>query len=148
VATSDLVERTKDFFTGQIAFYERLLAQYESIAQDIQGTNLAELLEQQRLDETELSAMARDFEALAAEYKAATDLSDEDRTAIRDLAERARGLTLELCEVNAAADQTLSQRMADTRTLLDDLARGRDMLDRYRPFRDDRTGGAFVDRKV
>lgn len=148
MANSDLAERTKDFFARQVAFFEKLLVRYESIAQDIQCEDLTGLLEQQRLDEAKSSALAQELEVLSPEYEAASDLSDEDRAAIRDLAGRARDLALQLCEVNEAADRALGERMAEARNALDQLARGRDMLDKYRPFRDDRSGGAFVDKKA
>ncbi len=148
MANSDLAKRAKDFFARQIAFYEKLLARYGSIAQDIQGEDLTGLLEQQRLDETGFSAFAQEFDALSSEYEAATGLSDADRTAIRGLAERARQLALQLRDVSEAANRTLGERMADTRDALDELARGREMLERYRPFQKDRNGGAFVDKRA
>jgi len=148
VANSDLAERTKDFFARQVAFFEKLAVRFESIAQDIQCEDLTGLLERQRLDEAESSALTQELEALSPEYEAATDLSDEDRAAIRDLADRARELALQLGEVNEAADRALGERMVEARSALNELARGRDMLDKYRPFRDDRSGGAFVDKKA
>ncbi len=136
----------KDYFTRQTAWFEQMLSDLETLEKDLNDPELEKVDEQRRIHTEKTENLAGEFQALYAEWEAATDLAEEERAEVRRLSRRAAELAAQLRATHDQALGTVHDRLENLSASLNKLRRGRDMLQKYRPGQS--TDATFVDKKA
>jgi hypothetical protein len=142
----DLTARLRDCFARQVELYEEILRDYGTLTEDLEGPDLGPLVERQVVYGRRARELAEELRVLHREWEASGLVSEGDRAMLAPHAARARALAQRLSDVHEGAIGRLGERMAEVRKSCEELRRGRDMLDKYRPT--ERTGGDIVDRQA
>ena len=124
---ADIAARMTDYFKRQIAWFEQVLAEWDSVLTDLEAERLDELLARQEQDAVTTRQLEREFWALDTEWTEAV-VSEVERAEVRRLAARAEALATELgamCERAAAAASGQAATVKDT---LQETQRGHAML--------------------
>lgn len=142
-----LTERMKDFFTRQIACFEAIEKDLETLETDLQDPELEKVLQQQEEHGQQAEALGREFRRLSVEWDSALNLSESDRAAVRVLAHRAGELAEHIAMLQEKGRQLAQGRMASLQGEINEIRRGQELMGKYGHGGTD-TGASFIDRKA
>lgn len=147
MSSAHLVARMKDFFTRQIAAYESMLRDLESLQADLSDPELEKIVIQQDVHARATDDLEREFRRLSVEWESCHDLTETDRAAVRVLAHQAGDLAFRLALIQESGFNHIQARLQAIRSETSELRRGRELLGKYGH------GGAgiqasFVDKKA
>lgn len=143
-----LKERLMDCLRRQTAFYDGVLSAYGDLWERIDAGDFAALLERQQRYAAQSRAFESEFTALVREQQVSGDLSPEERSELAEAIECAQRSADKILAIHEEALRRVGTRMVEVKAAWDDLRRGRDMLDKYRPGNLAPSGGAFIDREA
>jgi chromosome segregation ATPase len=144
---AELTERMKDYFTRQIACFEGMLGDLESLEEDMADPELEKIARQQEAHLLQTQELEREFRRLSAEWEVASNLTAAQRTVVRALAQQSNELAQRLAAWQEKGRSVVEQRLADVRAELGEIRRGRDLLGKYAAWSDD-TQPTQIDRKA
>lgn len=132
MADTDVTQRAKDILLRQIAGFESMAADLADLDRDMAGDEeaLERLSRIQEAHHAKTLAMESEIQAILGEWTVAR-VSDVERREVRALSDKARQLAEHLITLQERGKQLADARLAALREGLDDVARGRDLLDRY-----------------
>lgn len=148
-------DRMKEYFTRQIEWFERLLADGEQLFSPqscVSPADIADLsrlnaaLEQERARTAEMIQFEREVRLLATEWQAAGNISPQDRAAVAELAEHAEALARRVVQSNNEVLREAGARLEVLRCAWGEVRQGREALDKYRGFVSPEAG--FIDKKA
>lgn len=141
-----IAARMKDYFGRQIALFETMLVNLETIEEDL-GRDAGEgMLPLQSAHEKGMRDLGEEFRSLQREWEATQDLSDDERSDLGNLARRADTLCAELQARLARGASVADEGAAALRESIGRVRLGKDLLGKYGP--GDGTGAAYIDRKA
>ncbi|MBI4557757.1 MAG: hypothetical protein HY706_09245 [Candidatus Hydrogenedentes bacterium] len=141
-----LTSRMQDFFSRQIAWYERTLRDLGDLETRLKEPELQPLEEQRRTHVEGSALLEKEFRALVKEWQHSQDLSAAERDEVRKSAQGAYQLANQIIAVQTRGANLADERLAALRGTLNEIRRGRDLLRKY--------GGqlvldaSYIDRKI
>lgn len=132
MAEADVTQRAKDVLARQIACFEGMLADLADLDRDMAGDEdaLERLSRIQEVHHAKTLAMESELQAILGAWTGAR-VSEVERRDVRALSDKARQLAEQLITLQERGKELADVRLAALREGLDDVARGRDVLDRY-----------------
>ena len=141
-----IAERMKDYFNRQIAWFEEMSVDFSRIDETLDGPELAQLVEEQLGQQRKTQSLAEEFKGLKREWDDCDTCSEEDRKAIRELAQRADALSVELQErIASAMNVTEAHKTAISETM-GQIRQGKGFLGKFRASGPDEPG--YLDQKA
>jgi hypothetical protein len=132
MAQDELVARMTDYLERQIAQYKRQISEHEDAAREGLDQGLENLVTMSNAHAVESAMLEREFNALLREWKAAHEVSEEQRSGVRLLAREAEALANRLGAMLAFSLSNAEERRDAVRNELASLAKGQSILNRYR----------------
>ena len=146
MASDDIVERVTDHFIRQIAWFEKLREDLGAIDDNLGDEQLDQLAQRQVKQAKGTLQLVEEFRLLTRDWRQATDIPEEQRNAVRQLARKAEALSLELQTLYEKAENRLAQERAAVKQARNALKRGKNFLGKYRVATD--PSGGFMDREA
>ena len=143
---ASLAQRVKDFLTRQVAWFEKVLSELETLEQDLDEPELETLASQTARHAEGMARFEQELGELTREWEAASDVTESDRAEIGALAKRAEALVERLNAAHERAMGLIGERTNSVKQGLMEARRGRDLLRRYHT--GDQTEAAFIDKKA
>ena len=128
-----IVERVEDYFRRQIAWFENLLHELESIETKLQAATLKDLADRAARQEETTRAFAEEFTAIQAEWSQARNVSEADRARVGALAQRASTLAEQLQECYRRGAGAARARASEMQHEMAELRKGRMNMRKFRP---------------
>lgn len=146
LGASAIAGRMNDYFNRQIAAFERMLNDLTILDGELDDAQLDALAALQQRHTRETGELAREFRALLNEWQASPGIEAADRAAIGRQARRAEDLAAKVDARCTQGNALVQEKMQSLRASLDEVAAGRDVLNKYRP--ETRQEPSFLDRKA
>lgn len=141
-----IAERMKDYFIRQIAWFEKMSIDFSPVDEELSETELVQLAEEQRAQQRKTESLADEFKGLKREWDDSDTCSEEDRKAIRQLAQRADALSVQLQEkIALAVNVTETQKNSISETM-GEIRQGKGFLGKFRVSGPDEPG--YLDQKA
>jgi hypothetical protein len=140
MSASTITDRMRDYFNRQIACYETLIAELDALSEDWSAEDVERVAEQQACHARTSSDLENEFWALLPEWQRATETTPAERDEVRALAQRAESRAERLAQANARAEAIAGRHLDALKASRNVVARGRDMLGKYRGTTDDASG--------
>ena len=144
-AGQNIAGRMADYFGRQVALYEEMLEDFQTLSERLQAEDLGPLATKQRDFSTRSAQLEEELSLLLREWRQATDIREADRKRVRALAGKARRLAGQLEAYSRDASERTRVRQDEVRSALEGLRRGQQMLTKYR-IDDDPAG--YMDTKA
>ncbi|MCH7907994.1 MAG: hypothetical protein IIB38_00065, partial [Candidatus Hydrogenedentes bacterium] len=113
-----IAERMKDYCIRQIAWFEEMSVDFSRMDEALGEPELAQLAEEQLVQQRKTESLAEEFRGLKREWDDCDTCSEEDRTAIRELAQRADALSVQLqARIESTVNATEMQKAAISETM-------------------------------
>ena len=141
-----IVERMKDYFIRQIAWFEEMSSDTSRIDEESSEPELAQFAEEQRAQQRKTESFVEEFRGLKREWDDCDTCSEEDRTAIRELAQRADALSVQLqARIESTVNATEMQKAAISERM-GKIRQGKGFLGKFRATGPDEPG--YLDQKA
>ncbi|MCH7960289.1 MAG: hypothetical protein IID08_09165 [Candidatus Hydrogenedentes bacterium] len=141
-----IVERMKDYFIRQIAWFEEMSSDTSRIDKESSESELAQFAEEQRDQQRKTQSLAEEFSGLKREWDDCDTCFEEDRKAIRELAQRADALSVQLqARIASTLDATEMQKAAISE-MMGEIRQGKGFLGKFRATGPDEPG--YLDQKA
>ena len=127
-----LVSRMERCIRRSVAWYEKLLNEYASLGEETTPEEF-EALRVRHAEEVRVTVtLEREFSALLKEWRAAPDLSEEEREQVRALGGRAASLAEEVAAQTNRLSGLLGSHLKTMRASLGRARKGHALIGRYR----------------
>ena len=146
MSNADVTSRARDFLMRQIDSFELMLGELAGLEADIHGDELERVATLQEAHRIKIMAMEAELQAVLTEWNSTHGLGVAEKAEIKALAQHARALAEQLVKLEDKGRDLADARLAALRSGLDDVARGRDVLDKYG--QGSKGSSSFIDTKA
>ena len=141
-----IAERMEDYFVRQIAWFEKMSVDFSPVDIELNEAELTQRAEEQRDQQKKTESLADEFRGLKREWDDSDTCSEEDRKAIRKLAQRADALSVRLQERIASAVNVTETHKTSISEMMGEIRQGKGFLEKFRASGPDEPG--YLDQKA
>lgn len=131
-STARIAERMTDYFGRQIAWLEEMSSEFSQIDQESSESELAQFAEERHAQQQKTVDLAEEFSGLKREWDDCDTCTEEERKSVRELAQRADALSLELQGRIASAVNATEAYKATVSEAIGKVRQGKGMLGKFR----------------